>query len=462
MSSLVDEIRGGGLESSIVSNVLKKESDPEADKAWLLLQHKLVDVGVASQLADQHRDSIVSTLQKMVEKDGLLRDIEEQHAPAEKTPEPTAPAAESQNRDSLYDGQVLADEPMEIPFLPLPPIGLSQNRSYSNHNRLSIPSEQASPVTTHPLPNSIPHSPPQEHFQPLVEIPIPAATKALEANQNLETNLPIPVIVTSTEDNDIAMLKVATRTKKSNRISRLRWQITSSKEAFITQIKEGQLQNVQFLLAKGADVNVQNDRGQTPLMVAASFGHEDITRVLLEYGAKINTHCHDGQTALIAAAIRGFDRLVQMLVMSGANVDEGVRCGKVALSQAAAYGQDKIVQFLLDAGADVEAFGVSGETALGMAAAGGHMKVAKLLLDCGARVNHSRWQWELPLYKAVRFNHIAMAQLLMQRGADPMVNQHAAVGSVFSYAKELRRMEILRIFASYGFGTGGFVSYQYY
>lgn len=456
------------MESSVVSNVLKRGSGPEADKAWLLLQHKLVDIGVASQLANQHRDSIVSTLRKMIEKEGLLPDTEEQPIPVQKTPEPTAPAAEPPNRDSLYDDELLADEPIEVPFLPLPPIGLSQNRSYSNHDRLSMLSEQASPVTTDQLSNSVPQtplpqSPPQEHFhEPLVEIPIPAATKALEATRNLQTNLPIPVIVTSTEDNDVAMLKVATRTKKSNRINRLRWQITSSKETFITQIKEGQLQNVQFLLSKGADVNVQNDRGQTPLMVAASFGHEQITRVLLEYGAKINTRCHDGQTALIAAAIRGFDRLVRMLVMSGANVDEGVRSGKVALSQAAAYGQDKIVQFLIDSGAKVDAFGVSGETALGLAAASGSVKVAKVLLDCGARVNHSRWQWELPLYKAVRFNHVHMAQFLMRRGADPMVNRQALGGTILTYAQELGRAEILGIFASYGFGAGGTMSYQYF
>lgn len=148
--------------------------------------------------------------------------------------------------------------------------------------------------------------------------------------------------------------------------------------------------------------------------------------------------------------------------MSGANVDEGVRSGKVALSQAAAYGQDKIVQFLIDSGANVDAFGVSGETALGLAAASGNMKVAKVLLDCGARINHSRWQWELPLYKAVRFNHVPMAQFLMQRGADPMVKQQATGETVLTYAQELGRREILMIFASYGFGTGGTMSYHYF
>ncbi|CAG8069987.1 unnamed protein product [Penicillium olsonii] len=419
-------------------------------------------------MAEQNRDAIISDLRERMEKDDLLRDAKNplrdtdtKPVPVKQSSESTTPATSPDRPSSLYDQEdsLLADEPTGLPFLPLPPIGFSYSPSYSNQARPSL-SEQTSPIDEFPIPVAV-EKPLIAH--PTEDFPIPVSKEVhiSDRNNNDLTTIPIPVIVRSTKPNqDASTLKVSIQ-KKPNRLSRLRWQMTSSKETFITHIKQGNNTTVQNLLSKGADVNAANDLGQTALMVAASYGHEDITRSLLEYGATINAHSTDGQTALTAAAIRGYERIVRMLVASGARVDEGKDGGVVALSQAAAYGQDRIVQFLLDSGADVDAFGWRDETALGLAAVNGNMKVARILLDHGAGVNHMRSHSQLPLYKAVKGDCVEMARLLVQRGANPLLKK-GKFDSAMDLAVRIRRREILGVFAEYGFRPVNTALYQYF
>ena len=45
---------------------------------------------------------------------------------------------------------------------------------------------------------------------------------------------------------------------------------------------------IQFLLKNGADVNAQNDNGETPLMRAAQYGYYDTVKILIDAGAQVN------------------------------------------------------------------------------------------------------------------------------------------------------------------------------
>ena len=61
----------------------------------------------------------------------------------------------------------------------------------------------------------------------------------------------------------------------------------------------GQVEMVQFLLDKGADVNgYTNAFKLTPLMMAASFGNEAVVRLLIEKGAEVNARDSAGHTVL--------------------------------------------------------------------------------------------------------------------------------------------------------------------
>ena len=54
---------------------------------------------------------------------------------------------------------------------------------------------------------------------------------------------------------------------------------------------------VNLLLSKGANINVKNQRGETPLFLAADYKYIEVVKLLLDKGVDINQVSHDGQTA---------------------------------------------------------------------------------------------------------------------------------------------------------------------
>jgi ankyrin repeat protein len=72
-------------------------------------------------------------------------------------------------------------------------------------------------------------------------------------------------------------------------------------------------ETVRLLIAQGADVNMQQAGGYTPLHQAAAAGLEDLTRILLKAGANPNSLCHQGKSPADYARERHHDNVVQLL-----------------------------------------------------------------------------------------------------------------------------------------------------
>mmetsp|Transcript_23761 Transcript_23761/g.45194 ORF Transcript_23761/g.45194 Transcript_23761/m.45194 type:complete len:280 (+) Transcript_23761:246-1085(+) len=67
------------------------------------------------------------------------------------------------------------------------------------------------------------------------------------------------------------------------------------------------------LLTAGANPNVQDVNGETPLMVAARTGHVGIINKLLKAGAKKGTEDNEGWTAINKAHARGHEKATQVI-----------------------------------------------------------------------------------------------------------------------------------------------------
>ena len=105
-----------------------------------------------------------------------------------------------------------------------------------------------------------------------------------------------------------------------------------------------------FLVENGAEVNVTDTNGNTPLIfIIHKTGNLEITRRLLEKGAVVNAQNRTGETALMYAAWRGHSDIVQLLLEYCANVSLKNRQGNTALTLAASRGNLKIVQMLQSA-----------------------------------------------------------------------------------------------------------------
>ncbi|KAI9454092.1 ankyrin repeat-containing domain protein [Russula earlei] len=100
-----------------------------------------------------------------------------------------------------------------------------------------------------------------------------------------------------------------------------------------------------FLLKHGADVNLREARGKTPLHLPSEGGGSrkgpdvprmvaEAARLLLQYGADVNAPRDDGMTPLHVAAECGSVQVARVLLEHGANVDAKDSDGSTAFQVA--------------------------------------------------------------------------------------------------------------------------------
>ena len=80
------------------------------------------------------------------------------------------------------------------------------------------------------------------------------------------------------------------------------------------------MDDMEMLVARGADLNVTDKEGRTLLMQASEKGNLEMVRYLVGKGAKVKARTKYGKTALIFAAEGGYLDFVGYLVDQGADI----------------------------------------------------------------------------------------------------------------------------------------------
>ncbi|WCM26516.1 ankyrin repeat domain-containing protein [Sphingomonas sp. QA11] len=100
-------------------------------------------------------------------------------------------------------------------------------------------------------------------------------------------------------------------------------------------VKRGDGTYLRYLLAQGADPNIKDDKGNTPLLVAAGLGQIDLMQVLIEKNANVNLANSSGETPLIRAVQRRDLGMARTLLAAGGDPDQAdVIAGKSARDYA--------------------------------------------------------------------------------------------------------------------------------
>ena len=139
------------------------------------------------------------------------------------------------------------------------------------------------------------------------------------------------------------------------------------------------------LIRAGAEINVQDPYGVTPLSFAAMSGSPETIRMLLKSGANVKAKDVDGRTALIETLTTENNlppETIEELIQAGSEVNVRIYGGLTPLMIAAA-GNSRILKALIRAGADLNATDDQGATALRWAK--DSPENSKILKDAGAK-----------------------------------------------------------------------------
>lgn len=120
--------------------------------------------------------------------------------------------------------------------------------------------------------------------------------------------------------------------------SGFRMPITDGDDPLITAaLKRGHTVVAKIVLEAGADVNLRNKLGLTPLLVACgktTMGYRVISEALIAKGANVNVRDVIGNTPLLLAISGGMFEIAKMLIERGANVSLASSKGMTPLELA--------------------------------------------------------------------------------------------------------------------------------
>lgn len=135
-------------------------------------------------------------------------------------------------------------------------------------------------------------------------------------------------------------------------------------EDLIQAASNNDLNALNDLISKGADVNTTNVFLATPLIVAAKCGNTECVKALLKAGADVNAKCIQTCTALLWSADLGHVDVVKALVDNGAGLEVSDFYGWTPLMKATYRNNIEIVKFLIEKGANVNAINSAGNSIL--------------------------------------------------------------------------------------------------
>ncbi len=138
---------------------------------------------------------------------------------------------------------------------------------------------------------------------------------------------------------------------------------------------------VEYLISKGADVNAQDNKGETVFYKSDL----EMQEYLLKHGADVNIANKDGDTSFLQAAQYCNLEMIEFLIAHGADVNAKNNKGENALHRACLYyfSEIKDIEYLLSLGIDPHAITEDGENVLHYAFAAGMIDIAKYFIDLG-------------------------------------------------------------------------------
>ncbi|KAF0820538.1 MULTISPECIES: ankyrin repeat domain-containing protein [unclassified Cytobacillus] len=170
--------------------------------------------------------------------------------------------------------------------------------------------------------------------------------------------------------------------------------------ALFEAAKNGDLECLKAFIENGINMNLQDKKKRTAILIASMNKHYDVVRYLAESGADINLQDQTSLNPFLYGCIHGDLKLVKIMISAGADINLLTRFGGVGLTPACEKGHIEVVR--------------------------------ELLTSTDINVNHTNYCGWTPLIEAIVLNDGGKTQqdiikLLLEHGADPSLTDQYGV-----------------------------------
>lgn len=194
-------------------------------------------------------------------------------------------------------------------------------------------------------------------------------------------------------------------------------------------VLNGDIHEIESLLASGIDVDTLNVIGQSPFHFALYTNNIEALELLKQNDANITLELESNYSNLspmeMAIYANAKDACI-WLVNNGIDINKTYDYGDTALHMAASNGQIDIVSSLLELGANIHANGFDGNSVLSSGVYSDDPEMIAFLIENGAQLNVQNNMGQTELFVAANSlrhneNDNAVLKYLLDHGSDPTI-----------------------------------------
>ena len=157
-----------------------------------------------------------------------------------------------------------------------------------------------------------------------------------------------------------------------------------------------------------------DNRGDTPLHLAASMGHLNICKLIIKGVQVKNPENNDGDTPLHLAAEHGHLDICKLIIKDIEDKNPGNNYGDTPLHFAASKGHWNVCKFIIKDMQDKNPGNLDGDTPLHVAAGKGHLDICKLIIANVQNKNPRDNSDSTPLHLAAFCGYLDVYKLIAE------------------------------------------------